>query len=308
MRSTCLALFSLLLAIPACGDDTGGAGGSNGTSTSAFFNRRSTVSLMGNFGEIRLGRDYVPTYWNTTLFDPYGTVGVGGSSNIYSDSGYGTLTAAGKTPSMGTGAITALRDNNAVQYFLPAGLGGIYGQAMVAAGEGGTGGKYYGARVGWASGPIDVAIAWGRNPRTGAMLDDMTLWNVGGSYDFGVAKIMAIYNDWEGAIAGFDGIGPNMGWTQKNWLVGAYVPFGPGRFSASYSQTKRELLDGSKPKVDQIAVGYVYELSKRTALYGTYSHVSNDDGLAFTAGADGPAFTETGRTSSGAEIGIRHTF
>ncbi|MCK7499945.1 MAG: hypothetical protein MZW92_63515 [Comamonadaceae bacterium] len=34
---------------------------------------------MGGFGEIRLGRDYTPTFWNWTTFDPFGTVGVGAS-------------------------------------------------------------------------------------------------------------------------------------------------------------------------------------------------------------------------------------
>src|ERR1700761_382453 len=41
------------------------------------FNRRSTVSLSGAFGEVRLGRDYTPTFWNDTVFDPFGTNGVG---------------------------------------------------------------------------------------------------------------------------------------------------------------------------------------------------------------------------------------
>lgn len=39
------------------------------------FSRRSTVSLSGNAGELRLGRDYVPTYWNESVFDPMGAVG-----------------------------------------------------------------------------------------------------------------------------------------------------------------------------------------------------------------------------------------
>src|SRR5689334_23758725 len=51
--------------------DTGAQGGSNGIST-VTFNRRSTVSLMGNFGEVRLGRDYDPSFWNLTVFDPFG--------------------------------------------------------------------------------------------------------------------------------------------------------------------------------------------------------------------------------------------
>jgi predicted porin len=35
------------------------------------------VSLSGGFGEVRLGRDYTPTFWNDTVFDPFGTNGVG---------------------------------------------------------------------------------------------------------------------------------------------------------------------------------------------------------------------------------------
>ncbi len=48
---------------------------------------------------------------------------------------------------------------------MPSNLGGVYGQAMVAASEGGTtqdkGGRYIGANLGYASGPINVAFAAG---------------------------------------------------------------------------------------------------------------------------------------------------
>ena len=85
--------------------------------------RRSTISLMGNFGEIRLGRDYVATFWNLTTFDPFGTNGVGSALNQYS--------------TLGSGATTSVRANNMIAYFLPA-IGGLYGQFQVAAGEGVT--------------------------------------------------------------------------------------------------------------------------------------------------------------------------
>ena len=45
------------------------------------FNRRSTVSLAGGWGELRLGRDYTPTFWNLTIFDAFGTNGLGSSTN-----------------------------------------------------------------------------------------------------------------------------------------------------------------------------------------------------------------------------------
>ena len=53
---------SFWLEAPITNDD-----GATGIST---FNRRSTVSLSGGFGELRLGRDYTPTFWNDTVFDP----------------------------------------------------------------------------------------------------------------------------------------------------------------------------------------------------------------------------------------------
>ena len=93
--------------------DTGGTG--------QTWQRRSTVSLMGGFGEVRLGRDYTTSFWNKTVFDPFGTNGLGSELNVES--------------TLGSGATTLVRANNAVSYFLPA-MGGIYGQVQVAAGVG----------------------------------------------------------------------------------------------------------------------------------------------------------------------------
>ena len=42
-----------------------------GSANSKFWNRRSTVSLFTNGGELRLGRDYTPTFWNQTIFDAF---------------------------------------------------------------------------------------------------------------------------------------------------------------------------------------------------------------------------------------------
>ena len=61
-------------------NDTGYGGSQNvsgNTVTGLDFRRRSTVSLAGGWGELRLGRDYTPTFWNMTVFDPFGTNVVG---------------------------------------------------------------------------------------------------------------------------------------------------------------------------------------------------------------------------------------
>ena len=57
-----------------------GAGAATGGGLS--FSRRSTVSLAGDFGEIRLGRDFSPSYWNHVMFSAFGTVGPGAGSSI----------------------------------------------------------------------------------------------------------------------------------------------------------------------------------------------------------------------------------
>ena len=209
--------------------DTGTPGGQT-------WQRRTTISLLGGFGELRLGRDYTPSFWNHTVFDPFGTNGVGSATNNFA--------------SGGAGATTLVRANNTVGYFLPA-LGGLYGQVQVAAGEGATGNKYMGGRIGYAAGPVNVAVAYGITEKTGTMVDDVTDTNVGASFNMGFMTLMGIYRMSEQAAA-----------ENTGWLLGVTVPIGAGTLKAAYSVTEFATATTS-PEVTQMAVGYVYDLSKR---------------------------------------------
>ncbi|MDB5817572.1 MAG: gram-negative porin family protein [Rhizobacter sp.] len=295
--------------------DTGTAGGSNNLSTgavtngagsSALFNRRATVSLLGGFGEVRLGRDYDPTFWNLTNFDPFGTNGVGSSLNMVS--------------TLGSGVGTLVRANNSIGYFLPGNLGGLYGQAMVAAGEGaqavtgvgaaatpGAGNKYYGGRVGYAAGPFDVAVAYGQT--TSFTGEKYKLGNVAGSWDFGVAKIMAQYiNAKYDATSTLSGaIGDRK---QVNYLLGAVVPVGAGEFHASYDRANQSGAGTGSNDANLMALGYVYNLSKRTALYGNIARIDNKGAQAFSVNGSitGTSLLTGGRDSTGYEVGVRHSF
>ena len=63
------------------------------------------------------------------------------------------------------------------------------------------------------------------------------------------------------------------------------------------------------PKASKLALGYVHNLSKRTALYATVARESNKNGAALTVG--GPGFVTgafTPKTSTGYDYGIRHAF
>lgn len=266
---------------------TANGSGANGQD----WQRRATVSLSGGFGEIRLGRDYTPDFWNHTVFDPFGTNGVGSSTNLFN------ATASG-------GATTIVRANNSVGYFLPGGLGGIYGQAMLAAGEGAAGNKHMGFRLGYAAGPLNVAFAYGKTDVTaGPPSVDWKRMNLGASYNLGFMTLMGQY-----ITADVSG-GASNGTETTNYLIGGNVPMGGGVFKFSYVKS-----DGDGPTAalkardaTQFAFGYQYSLSKRTIVYGHYSRVSNKAGANYTASSGGLA-NALGKGSTGYEFGVNHSF
>ncbi|MDM0032883.1 porin [Variovorax sp. J22P271] len=321
------------------GTGTAGGGGQN-------WQRRSTVSLSGNFGEVRLGRDYTPTFWNDTVFDPFGTNGVG-TNLISSANGYNT---PGSAVQGFTANTTYTRASNSIGYFLPPNLGGFYGQFMYAMNEkvsydpgrltpgnaatdgNERAGRYIGGRVGYANGPLDVAVAYGQSTIGSnfyaGTTDNLSTWNLGASYDFGVVKLFGEYSNAKLKVDSSTnlvaGVSNPFGFREPSangWLLGATVPVGPGLIRMSYSAVNYkntayiDQLFGFRddPKANKLALGYVHNLSKRTALYTTIARVSNKNGADLTLG--GPAFvttssgaTMTPKSSTGYDLGIRHSF
>ncbi|MDB5874795.1 MAG: gram-negative porin family protein [Ramlibacter sp.] len=289
------------------GNDDGTAGGAIAAQNQARtvapfsgmnFNRRSTVSLAGGWGELRLGRDYVPSFWNLAVFDPFGAVGVGAANNLTEALALPLASTAGLT------AATAARASNTIGYLLPGSLGGFYGQFMYALGENASNvgatkddGRHVGLRVGFASGPFNVAVGYGRTKL--AAQDDYRTLNVGGQWSFGMLKLVGQIN------REATGLGVANA-ENRSWLLGVLVPVGAGLIRASYIRAKIDTA-GVDPSGAQIAVGYVHDLSKRTAIYTTYARTTNKDG--------GQAFFQSGRaattvngSSSGLDVGIRHNF
>jgi predicted porin len=288
-----------------------------GTATGQTWQRRSTVSLAGGWGEVRLGRDYTSTFWNSTIFDPFGTNGVGSAGNL----------AFAVPPIPSGGAFnTLVRANNMVGYFLPSGIaGGLYGQVQVAAGENTPGNKYFGGRIGYAAGPFNVAGAWGKTQATIVATpnvpgdQDMTAYNFGASWNFGFMQLSGYYGRLE--LANND---------QNNWYIGAQAPLGVWTFKASYGQVDRSgpaivptfveaggvITPATTPwegqKANMLAIGATYDLSKRTALYGTWAGINNKDGARLCVGALQNFGASGGcvgnENSQGLQLGIKHSF
>jgi predicted porin len=253
-----------------------------GAIAGAFFGRRSTLSLSSaSWGELRLGRDYVPTLWNISAFTPLGTVGVGGAANII----FGW-------PNGHANAKTAVRASNSIGYHLPRTASGLYGQAMHAWGEGVDGTRYTGARIGWAAGPVDVAAAYGVTPAQGARY---RTWTVGGTWLMEPVKLFANYH----RHARLDD-------AQANITLGLSIGLGGGQLLASVARSDRKGPAVSADDARQVALGYVHPLSRRTDLYGTYAAIRNE-GKASFATAGTPAGV-AGQSARGIQFGVTHRF
>lgn len=272
----------------------------SGTTASAtqFWDRRSTVSLASkSLGELRAGRDNVPSYASWGRFDPFSYVGAAGSTNLVSSAPQGPIRAA-----FGTSANTLVRSSNAVQWLLPLLWGGIEGGVMVSdADTTAVAPKVVGLRLGYVTKTFDVSAAHTQTETTlttsGKFKDSV----VGASYDLGMARVSGVVRRF--AYAGA---------RQTNLLLGLRVPFGAvGELKASWQRADlagrvgNTVIDDNDPS--QWGLGYVHNLSKRTALYATYAEIDNKGATTLVV-PGGDTGMPAGGTSRGFEVGMRHTF
>ncbi|TSD56351.1 porin [Variovorax sp. KBS0712] len=263
------------------------------------FGRRSTLSLSGPFGEVRLGRDYTASFWNDAVFDPFSVNGVGTNliavvnSNIAASRALATGGLLNGGLSAGTDSY--LRTSNAISYFLPPNLGGFYGQVQYALHENtkvnntpdspSQRGRYVGGRIGWASGPADVALGYGESTlaSAAAQSEKIKSLNLGASYDFGVVKVFGEWSrvrDVRHSATPFANGALHLSDRYDGLMAGVNVPLGAGVVRASYARVRfvngLGLPDGNS-SVNKLALGYVHNLSKRTALYASVAriHIAN---------------------------------
>lgn len=207
-------------------------------------------------------------------------------------------------------------------------------------------GRYYGGRFGYASGPFDVAVAYGESTAadtttlnsaglaTGARFSEkLRTINLGASYDFGVLKLMGQISQVRdsaetvtptriGALAVKENDNYN------GAMLGMTLPIGAGMFKASVARVEFDndlgpVLPGTPSRdaaANKFALGYVHNLSKRTALYATVAHVRIQDGqnsptiMGVAAGSLAYLIAGSGssglapRSSTGYDLGLRHAF
>lgn len=274
--------------------DTGASAiGQNGL----LFGRQAYVGLQSGFGTVSVGRQY-SAYDNLqgATNHNYDSYTFNARSGV-TDTGNGT-TSLGVT-SNGIRNYTS-RLNNSIAYATPD-FGGFSGAVVYGFGENkNTVGNVNGdsadtasVHVKYANGPILVGYAY-QQEKLNAVgnVQDKNKYNlVGGSYDFGVAKLTASYNTVKNNVL-----------KDKEGQIGVSVPFGAAAISAGYARSKSEGLG-----VERTGKGYsvlaTYALSKRT---GLYLGAQNTKAYIPTAALALNAVAETQITTYG--LGVRHSF
>lgn len=265
-----------------------------------FWDRRSTVSVFWRpTGELRFGRDFVPSYSSWTRFDPFGYVGVAGSNNLISATPIGPIRSA-----FGSSPNTTVRTNNSIHYFLPSTLGGVEGGLTVAPSEGGIAAngqhKVLGGRLGYVNsrGAISAAHTITQNDVTGnARFKDSV---VGANANLEATRVSAAWRRFSHGAAG-----------QTNTMLGVVHPVGPLELKASVVRADFKGRVGNTViganTATLMALGAVYNFSKRSAVYASVARIDNK-GAAAVVVPGGAAGLLGGRSSTGAELGLRHNF
>lgn len=156
--------------------------------------------------------------------------------------------------------------------------------------------------IGYGYGPFDVGYIYSNvsNLARAPKNSDIDSHFVGGSFNFGVAKVFGSYSDTQAKDSSvFD---TNM------YAVGASVPLGKATVAVAYGRVNDDVANS---EANIYGVQGYYELSKRTGIYAGYQYVDNRNGSSVAALGNlfGTPTTGTGDTTSqGAAVGMKHSF
>lgn len=246
--------------------------------SSKAFNRQAYVGLSGGFGEVKFGNVY-------TAYDD-----ISGATNGAFDSVLSANQQVFRSTSYNS------NPGNNIYYATPS-FGGFSGAVSYGLGENKTNtesasnvvslhGKY-------ENGPIYVGAAYQRQKPVGTG-DALKYGRINGSYDFGVAKLLASYGKTNSNADGDVILGKT-----NEYLIGVDVPLGGAlTLSADYATSKtKSVVVGNRSKRSGYGVALAYGLSKRTTVYtGFHSATEKND-----------AGVKTDKTTAYA-VGLKHTF
>ncbi|MBX3627274.1 MAG: porin [Rhizobacter sp.] len=241
------------------------------------FGRQVFVGLsQASLGELRMGRQYILSDSVMGLTNPYGNASV-------ANQGTASTNAGRNLPFW----LNAPRANNVIQLATP-NLGGFTGTLQLAPGEG-TADRFHGVKLGFGSGPFNIAASyeWNKSRTTGE--DTNKSFTFGANYNFGPVKLLGgiqmnqdlALGAGNGAFTGNNLIvtyaGPSFTADEINgYSIGVQVPVDRFTFGANYSGVKYENAAGANATLGKAALMGWYTLSKSTFLYSGVSFSTGD--------------------------------
>jgi predicted porin len=234
----------------------------NGSASSTFWGRQSEVNLSGGFGTVRLGTFTPESYYATADYISMHNHDTGPSSDaLYAFDTY----------------VTA----NKVGYASPM-MGGFQFHASVAEGNA-TVERTYDLAANYDAGPLHLGAGFSKQ-------DDVKQFAVRGLYELGAFTVGAYVQR-----ASEDARG-----SRTNVRLSGMYAFGASEVHLNVGRTN-EWSDLDESAATQLTVGYNYNLSKRTKVYGFYTRVSAGDAVYMDAPVYGGDFNSFA-------LGIRHNF
>jgi len=280
--------------------DVGTAG-----ANAAFFSRVATVNLGSDAtGYISFGRQYTPLQDVSASgsSDPFGGAWLGGTNTVFSKTintnngivyhyGLGSSGTVGPVPVTGLGVVALVAPGEAATQ-----TGGVPAQ--------GSAGNQFGLGASYGYGPVWVGAAYHNvkgSSDTGLNSPNLKQSYAGVAYDFGFARFHLGWNR---------GLNDAVGTTQLSRVArvfGITAPAGElGTFRFLYG--KADDRTAYHRDFSTVQVAYLYNLSKRTALYVNAAQVDN----SATSSQSLSNFTVSS-VPAGAKVrtlaaGMRHSF
>ena len=275
---------SFILETGVCVDSAAGAPNFC-TGSNQFMGRQAHGDLSGSFGTLSAGRQFSQGYNTLAIADPFQ---LGYAGQTINTDGKGTFVVDN----------SGARLNNSVTYLTPS-LAGFTAAVEVALGET-TGnfksGREVGGSVNYASGPAFASVTYYNLDNPSGVGTGHAVTTAAGVYDFGVLKAHALVQKVTGHPTGAAPV------DIVNSLIGATVPLPGGRLIASFiHHDDRSIADKD---TNQVGLGYVYPLSRRTSLYAAWARNHNKNNAGFLIGNG----TEAGTGNQSFNLGFTINF